>query len=293
MVSQLRVRSALLSSLAALVLLLASAGAVGASATQTAIASCAPAVDFDSNNFSNPTTINNKWFPLVPGTQYILEGQANRGGGTLPHQVIFTVTDLTKVIDGVRTVVVWDRDLNEGQLAEAELSFFAQDKAGNVWNLGEYPEEYEDGVFVGAPSVWISGLAGAEGGLHMLAKPRTGTSWYLQGSAPAIEFLDCAKVLKTGEKTCVPINCYDDVLVTDEVSPLDQGGGHQLKYHALGVGIIQVGAVADREGETLVLTRLVHLSQRGLAQARNAALKLDTHGYEVSPFVYGLTPHAE
>ena len=264
MVSQLRVRSALLSSLAALVLLLASAGAVGASATQTAIASCAPAVDFDSNNFSNPTTINNKWFPLVPGTQYILEGQANRGGGTLPHQVIFTVTDLTKVIDGVRTVVVWDRDLNEGQLAEAELSFFAQDKAGNVWNLGEYPEEYEDGVFVGAPSVWISGLAGAEGGLHMLANPRTGTSWYLQGSAPAIEFLDCAKVLKTGEKTCVPINCYDDVLVTDEVSPLDQGGGHQLKYHALGVGIIQVGAVADREGETLVLTRLVHLSQRGL-----------------------------
>ncbi len=293
MVSQLRVRSALLSSLAALVLLLASAGAVGASATQTAIASCAPAVDFDSNNFSNPTTINNKWFPLVPGTQYILEGQANRGGGTLPHQVIFTVTDLTKVIDGVRTVVVWDRDLNEGQLAEAELSFFAQDKAGNVWNLGEYPEEYEDGVFVGAPSVWISGLAGAEGGLHMLAKPRTGTSWYLQGSAPAIEFLDCAKVLKTGEKTCVPINCYDDVLVTDEVSPLDQGGGHQLKYHALGVGIIQVGAVADREGETLVLTRLVHLGPSGLAKARNAALKLDTHGYEVSPFVYGLTPHAE
>ncbi len=293
MVSQLRVRSALLSSLAALVLLLASAGAVGASATQTAIASCAPAVDFDSNNFSNPTTINNKWFPLVPGTQYILEGQANRGGGTLPHQVIFTVTDLTKVIDGVRTVVVWDRDLNEGQLAEAELSFFAQDKAGNVWNLGEYPEEYEDGVFVGAPSVWISGLAGAEGGLHMLAKPRTGTSWYLQGSAPAIEFLDCAKVLKTGEKTCVPINCYDDVLVTDEVSPLDQGGGHQLKYHAPGVGIVQVGAVADREGETLVLTRLVHLGPSGLAKARNAALKLDTHGYEVSPFVYGLTPHAE
>jgi hypothetical protein len=292
MFHQRRVRSALLSTFAALLLLLPSAGGVGAGASQTATASCAPAIDFDSHNFSNPTRINNKWFPLVSGTQFILEGQANRGGGPLPHQVIFTVTDLTKVIDGVRTVVIWDRDFNEGQIAEAELSFFAQDKAGNVWNLGEYPEEYEDGVFVGAPSTWIAGLAGAEGGLHMLAKPRTGTSWYLQGSAPAIEFLDCAKVLKTGETTCVPINCYDDVLVTDETSPLDQGGGHQLKYHAPGVGIVQVGAVADKEGETLVLVRLLQLSPGALAKARQEALKLDKHGYQVSD-VYRQTPPAE
>jgi len=292
MFRQQRVRSALLSTFATLVLLLTSAGAVGASASQTAPASCAPAIGFNPGNFSNPTTINNNWFPLVPGKQYVLEGQANRGGGPLPHQVIFTVTDLTKVIDGVRTVVVWDRDLNEGQLVEAELSFFAQDDAGNVWNLGEYPEEYEDGVFVGAPSTWISGLAGAEGGLHMLAKPGTGTSWYLQGSAPAIEFLDCAKVAKTGEKTCVPVDCYDDVLVTDETSPLDQGGGHQLKYHAPEVGIIQVGAVADREGETLVLTTFVQLGPGALAKARQAALKLDKHGREVSD-VYNQTPPAE
>jgi hypothetical protein len=292
MFRQRRVRSALLSTCAALLLLMTSAGAVGASATQTAPASCTPAIDFDSHNFSNPTRINNHWFPLVPGTQYVLEGQANRGGGPLPHQVIFTVTDLTKVINGVRTVVIWDRDINEGQLVEAELSFFAQDKAGNVWNLGEYPEEYEDGVFVGAPSTWMAGLAGAEGGLHMLAKPRTGTSWYLQGSAPAIEFLDCAKVLKTGETICVPVKCYDDVLVTDETSPLDQGGGHQLKYHAPGVGIIQVGAVADKEGETLVLTRLVQLGPGALAKARQEVLKLDKHGYQVSD-VYSQTPPVE
>jgi len=293
MFRQRRVRSALLSTFAALLLLMTGAGAVGASASQTAPASCAPAVDFDSHNFSNPTRINNKWFPLVPGTQYILEGQANRTGEPLPHKVIFTVTDLTKVLDGVRTVVVWDRDFNEDQLVEAELSFFAQDKAGNVWNLGEYPEEYENGQFTGAPSTWISGLAEAEGGLHMLAKPRTGTSWYLQGSAPAIEFLDCAKVLKTGETVCVPVKCYDDVVVTDETSPLDQGGGHQLKYHAPRVGIIQVGAVADKEGETLVLTGLVRLGQGGLAEAHREALKLDKHGYVVSPDVYGKTPHAE
>jgi hypothetical protein len=287
------VRSALLSGLAVLLLLMTSAGAVGASASQTAPASCAPAIGFASVNFPNPTVIDNTWFRLIPGTQYTLKGQANRGGGLLPHEVIFTVTDLTKVIDGVRTVVIWDRDFNEGELVEAELSFFAQDKDRNVWNLGEYPEEYEGGQFTGAPSTWISGLAGAEGGLHMLANPRTGTSWYLQGSAPAIEFLDCAKVAKTGETICVPFGCYNDVLVTDETSPLDQGGGHQLKYHAPGVGIIQVGAVADKEGETLVLTGLVRLGQGGLAEAHREALKLDKHGYVVSPDVYGKTPHAE
>ena len=92
-----RVRSALLRTLAVLLLLLVSAGAVGASASQaptsstagasnmTATASCNPAIDFDSNNFAYPTKINNKWLPLVPGTQLILEGRANRGGVPLPH----------------------------------------------------------------------------------------------------------------------------------------------------------------------------------------------------------------
>ena len=114
---------------------------------------------FSPRKFSNPTRIDNNWLPLIPGTQVTLEGQADRGGGARPHRVVFTVTDLTKVIDGVRTVVIWDRDIVEGQIAESELAFFAQDMHGNVWNLGEYPEEFEDGQFSGAPSTWISGVA--------------------------------------------------------------------------------------------------------------------------------------
>ncbi len=58
---------------------------------------------------------------------------------------MFTVTDLTKVVNGVRAVVVWDRDYASGELQETELAFFAQDNDGNVWHLGEYPEEYETG----------------------------------------------------------------------------------------------------------------------------------------------------
>ena len=30
--------------------------------------------DFDAANFSNPTTIDNEWFPLKPGTRFIWDG---------------------------------------------------------------------------------------------------------------------------------------------------------------------------------------------------------------------------
>src|SRR6476620_11695217 len=120
---------------------------------------CERAPAFDAGAFGDPTKVDNPMFPLAPGTRFSLTGQSNMNGQPLPHRVTFTVTDLTKVINGVRSVVVWDVDLSDGEVSEAELSFFAQDSAGNVWNLGEYPEEYDDaGAFAGAPNVWISGL---------------------------------------------------------------------------------------------------------------------------------------
>jgi hypothetical protein len=132
--------------------------------------------------------------------------------------VVFTVTDLTKVINGVRTVVVLDRDIEDGQVVEREIAFFAQDNEGNVWNLGEYPEEYEEGEFFDAPDIWIAGLAGAEAGIHMRGSPLVEETRYLQGYAPEIEFLDCAKVTHMGEAVSVPYGSFTDILVTDEIS---------------------------------------------------------------------------
>lgn len=270
--------SVVLSSALALVLLFATATAV----YPVSEANCAPLVEMDEANFSNATRIDHPMLPMRPGMQLVLEGRADRGRGSLPHRVVFTVTDLTKTIAGVRTLVIWDRDINEGELVEAELAFFAQDDEGNVWNLGEYPEEYEDGEFVGAPSTWIAEVDGADGGIHMPADPQLGGSYYLQGSAPEIEFLDCAKVFKIGEKVCVPAGCYGGVLVTDEVSPLDHEGGSQRKYHAPGVGIVQVGSVGDKEGETLVLLEARRLSAEGLRAARRAAMRLERRAYDIA-----------
>jgi hypothetical protein len=264
------------------------AGASG----ETTAPTCAPVTGFAAGDSSATTTIDNKWLPLVPGKQFTLVGHANAAGESVAHTVVLTVTDLTKVVSGVPTVVLWDRDVDDdGEVAEAELAFHAQDSGGNVWNFGEYPEVYEDGKFAGAPDTWITGQAQAEAGVSMLAEPRLGTPSYLQGRVPTIDFLDCAQVFATGQSLCVPAGCYQDVLVTDETSP-HAGNGHQRKYYAAGVGNIQISAVDDPEGETLELSKVADLSPQALADARAEALKLEQRAYQVSE-VYRSTPPAE
>jgi hypothetical protein len=54
--------------------------------------------DFDQANFSDPTNIDNPWFPLKPGMQYTYEGETEEAGVTIPHRVVTIVTDLTKEI---------------------------------------------------------------------------------------------------------------------------------------------------------------------------------------------------
>jgi hypothetical protein len=178
---------------------------------------------------------------------------------------------------------MWDRDFSGDQLAEAEITFFAQDDKRTVWLLGEYPEEYDGEKFEGAPSSWIAGLAGAKAGILMPGKPRKGGHPYLQGLAPDVDFYDVATVYRAGQETCVPTGCYQDVMVIDEWDPLAQPqDGHQLKYQAPGVGNIRVEAMGGQEQETLVLTKVEKLSPEALAEARQEAMRLDRRAYLVN-----------
>ena len=94
-------------------------------------------------------------------------------------------------------------------------------------------------------------------------------------------------------ENCVPVGCYNNVLITDERNPLEENDGHQFKYYAAGVGNTRVDAQGGDEQEKLVLAEVNQLSDKELAEARKAALKLDKHAYEVSPDVYGKTPPAQ
>ena len=259
-----------LAATAALCVLIAVVPAPAAAAVSAAAAA--------GSGFHHPLRIDNRFLPFRPGTRYVFDGEVDGA----PHRVVLVVTDLAKVVDGVRTAVLWDRDFDDGQLVEAELAFEAQNDAGTVWNYGEYPEEYENGHFVGAPSTWIPGVDRARAGINMLAHPRTGTPRYVQGSAPAIDFLDTAKVVGTGRHVCVRGRCYDHVVVTDETSPLDPDSGHQIKYYAPGIGVIRIGAVGGSQQEFLDLVSVSHLGPAGVASARAAALTLERRAYRVS-----------
>ena len=243
------------------------------------------------SRFDHSTRIDNRYLPFRPGTKYVLVGKINEGKKRVPHRVEFLVTDLTKVVTGVRTVVVWDRDYNRGRLVEGELAFFAQDDAGNVWSYGEYPEEFEDGKLAGAPSTWIPGVAGAKPGIMMKGAPRLGTPEYSQGLAPAIDFADRARIKAVGQRTCVPAGCYSNVLVTEERSP-DEPNARQLKYHAPGVGVVRVGFTGEGQDEGLVLERVERLSSAERRRVAQGALELDRRAYRVARAVYGATPRA-
>jgi hypothetical protein len=248
---------------------------------------------FSEAHFSHSTTIDNPFLPLVPGNQLVFVGTANRGQGQGTHRVVFTVTDMVKEVDGIETVVVWDRDFQDGALAEAELSLWAQDDDGNVWNLGEYPEEWEDGKLAGAPSTWLTGRQHAIAGIQMLAQPVAGGPAYVQGRAPRIDFLDKAKVVKTDHRACAPTGCYKGVVVTNEWAPLDQPeDGHQLKFSAPGVGVVRIEPLGGVEQETVVLTKDNTLSDAERAEARAKVVTLDTRAYTLAKQVWQGTPPA-
>ena len=145
------------------------------------------AADFATARFSESTTVDNAWFPLRPGTRHVYEGSSVEDGERLQHRVVFTVTDLTKMVAGVEAVVVWERDYTSGELVEAELVFLAQDDGGNVWHLGQYPEEYENGRFAKTPT-WIAGVRGARAGVYIRAEAREGAD-YSPGVRPAADQL--------------------------------------------------------------------------------------------------------
>jgi hypothetical protein len=250
-----------------------------------ALASRQPSTKFSARSID----VTNAFLPLTPGRQFTLTGTTTAGN----HQVVFTVTNVTKWVNHVRTVVLWDRDFQDGELAEEELAFMAQDDAGNVWSLGEYPEEHEDGK-VSAPSVWLAGHNGATAGVLMQAHPRTDTPAYIQGRAPDIEFFDEAKVSRTNQKVCVPTGCFTGVLVVDEWNPTAQPeDGHQFKYHAPGVGVVKVVGKGGLEQETLVLTTLKTLSDDEMDAATARTLRLDKRAYKLARDVYGQTPFAD
>jgi hypothetical protein len=235
---------------------------------------------FDRKDFGDPTGDANVWLPLVPGNQSVRDGTLFRGSRQLRHRRRITVTDVQKVVNGVRTVLALDQDLDAGQVAEQAVDYLAQDKHGNVWYLGSYTETYEGGQFVNATDAWLAGVNGATAGVLMMARPKVGMPGYVQARIPGREILT-AEVAKLGERKCVPFRCFADSLAILET-------GNEFKFYAEGVGHIATEPnYAGGEQEKEALINVIQLTPKGLAEASAQALKLDQHARTVAPQIFG------
>jgi hypothetical protein len=181
------------------------------------------------------TKIDNKYFPLKPGTTFVYRGKS---GGNAERDVM-SVTHSTKQVMGVKGVVVDDR-------------VWAR---GNIWYLGEDSKEYKNGKVVSTQGSWEAGKAGAKPGIIMQANPKVGQSYrqeYSKGSAE-----DMAKVLALNGSAKVPYGSFDHTLVTKkEWSPLEPGVAEH-NYYAAGVGDVKEVTV-EGPSETLGLVNVEH-----------------------------------
>lgn len=193
------------------------------------------APSFDPANFANP--VPNPYFPLEPGTRTVFEGGGER--------VEVTVTDQTREIAGVIATVVTDQVFVDGELAEDTIDWYATDDAGNVWYLGEQTAEYEHGEVTTTAGSWETGVDGALPGIAMLADPQQDDVYRQEFYAGEAE--DLGQVHALGETVTVPAGTYEDVLVTEDWTPLDPDV-RERKWYAPGVGVVFEETIAGGSG---------------------------------------------
>lgn len=185
--------------------------------------------------------VDNPYFPLVPGTTYVYEGQTEEG----VEHVEDYVTLETRDVLGVSCIIVRDRVSVDGELVEETFDWYAQDKDGNVWYFGEDAKEYEGEQVESTAGSWEAGVDGAQPGIIMKAKPQVGDSYrqeYYEGEAE-----DMAEVLSLTESTSVPYGSFDNLLKTKDWTPLEPGIAEH-KYYANGIGLILEEVVEGGSG---------------------------------------------
>ncbi len=187
------------------------------------------------------STGRNPWFVLEPGYQLVLEAGRER--------LVITVLAETRMVDGVETRVVEERETDNGQLVEVSRNFFAiSTRTNSVFYFGEEVDIYRNGAVVGHEGAWLAGANGARFGLAMPGLPLMGSRYY-QEVAPRVA-MDRAQIVSTNGTLTTPDGAYTHVLQIEETTPLERGA-RESKFYAAGVGLLQDGSLRlVRHGST-------------------------------------------
>jgi hypothetical protein len=186
------------------------------------------------DDFVDPATGPNPYFPLIPGTVWTYEAETEDG----LERTVDRVTNTTRTIQGIPATVVLDQVYLEGELIERTNDWYAQDQRGNVWYLGESSCEFEEpGGPCDPAGSWEAGVDGAEAGIVMWADPlarkaKTYRQEYYEGEAE-----DMAKVLHGDLTVTVEAGTFTDCIETMDWTPLEPGA-REHKFYCAGVGLV-------------------------------------------------------
>jgi hypothetical protein len=193
--------------------------------------------------------IDNRYFPLKPGTTLVYEG--TRDGRPQHNEMV--VTSETKKIMGVTCVVVRDTVTVNGAPEEKTTDWYAQDVDGNVWYFGEDTKEYVNGNVSSTKGSWEAGVDNAQPGMIMEAIPKSGDV-YRQEYRPG-EAEDSAKVLRADVALTVPAGSFTNVVLTEDTDPLNPSVLDR-KHYAPGAGMISADKHKAGHDETLRLAKI-------------------------------------
>ena len=177
-------------------------------------------------------TVDNPLFPLVPGTTLVY-----KAGVTGTEEVTIQVTSDKKTILGVTCIVVRDTARIAGEVKEDTWDWYAQDKDGAVWYMGEDTKEYSGGVVTSTEGSWEAGKDGAKPG-YIIPPPdllKPGSKYRQEYYAGHAE--DYGEVLSVNADAQVPAGNYTNCLQTHDYTPLEPAVNEQ-KYYCKDVGVV-------------------------------------------------------
>ena len=161
-------------------------------------------VKLDPADFT--TKIDNPYWPMSPGSRWVYRETDTQG---TREKVVVTVTNKTRVIaNGIEARVVRDVVTEKGRPVEITDDWYAQDKDGNIWYLGESVRNYVNGKLADRSGSFEAGVDGAQPGVAMPADPVPGLSYrqeYYKGEAE-----DRGAVITVDQKQVrVPFGFFD------------------------------------------------------------------------------------
>lgn len=183
----------------------------------------------------------NEYFILKPGYQLILKGEDDGEEIVL----IITVLNQTKVVDGVLTRVVEEKETKNGKLIEVSMNYFAIDnKNKNIYYFGESVDIYKNDKVVSHEGAWVSGEDGAKFGLMIPGRIKPGEKYY-QEIAPDIA-MDRAEIISAIDELVTPAGKFINCLKIKETTPMEPKA-LDYKIYAPGIGLIKDGTLLLKE----------------------------------------------